>query len=380
MDGVISFSNSADTLSNLASILNCPNSDDALRHAIVSEYIRACVYKHYHDENEYIPNTSVHTTRVLSTIRKNIWFLWEDKDHWYYTESEHSEGSQFASEVLHSIGSIGDVVNLGEGFWAPGPIRIVRPDCAGSSVLLVTGGTPFELLGMKFSARVSCVGCARFLHLEHINIRQIQVEHELQSLEDWLGWPAEDLTTWTRRIIRSLHMSMTVANLELEGLEVYAPDDFPGKPRNRNWIQIGEFGTVPKGIRLCRPSPGVSAIYDRPTYLAELRYNNGRIVFHKAALVPKDILLRLMYGFERLKGVHRAVNIEDLGQVLRVNIPFKLPDPENRILDFGWPAVRNSNGHITVYEFANDMKPFLIQVLSRFNIRVKTQGEMETVR
>lgn len=379
MDGPISFSNSTDTLSHLASVLNCPNTDEALRNTIMSEYIRACVYQTYHGVDDCVPTQSVHTKRVLSSIRKNIWFLWEDLDHWHYTESEHSEGGQFASEVLHRLGSIGDVVKLGEGFWAPGPIRVVWASADGKALPLIFGGTPFELLEKKFSTRVSCVGCARFLHMGHMNIRTMQIEHEVQSLEDWLGCPAEDLASWTRRVIRSLLTNMKVANIDVEGLEIYAPDDFPGKSGHRNWIQASEFGSVPIGLRLCRPSSDMSALYDRPTYLAELQYSSGRTEFRKVAHVPDDIRLRLMFGFEQLKGVKRSVTFEILGQVLRVNISFKLPEPENRILDFGWPVNRDSNGRTVSYEFAYDMKPFLVQVLRRFNIRITTKGEMGTV-
>ena len=380
MVGPIGLLRPDNVLSQLACILNCVNTDEAIRYAVMSEFIRACVYQSYHGLDDWASTQSVHTTRILSSMRRNIWFLWDDKGHWSYTRSENDVGGKVAIKVLERLGTIGDIVKIGGGFWAPGPIRIVRPECDEENVLLITGGTPIELLQIKFGTRVSCSGSARFLHMDRLSMRQMQIEHELQSLEDWLVWPSEDLYTWTRRNIRSLLANMSVANLEVDGLEIYAPDDLPGKPGQKNWVRIGEFGVVPTGLRLCRPSSGMSALYDRPTYLAELQFRSGRTFFRHVAQVPNDIRLRLMFGFELIKGVYRSVTIEVLGRILRVYIPFKLPEPENRVLEFGWPAGKYSDGRVDVYEFAHDMMPFLIQMMRRLNIQISINGSTEKER
>ena len=371
MGVTVEFSFPADAHSRLACILDCTKEDEAIRDATIAEYIRACVYQPYHRLEDWGRPRSVHTNRILSAIRRDVSFLWQDIDHLPSKIFEDDNDGQYAKDVLRRLGAIGDIVKLGGGFWASGPVRIVRATDSGESALLVIGGVPFEALQTKFAERVSCVGCARFLCSDTAILQRLQVEHELQSVQDWLGGPSENLSAWTRRVLRSLvaHMSPAL-DLETDDSEIYAPDNILGKPNRSNWIPIKEFSVVPTGLRLCRPPFGKVAIYDRPTYLAELRNDSGRAVFHRLAQVPADIRLRLMFGFEQMQGVKRNVLFKVKGQIFRANIPFKLPEPESRIIDFGWPVGKDSQGRTNTFDFSSKLMPFFIQVMTRLNIQI----------
>ena len=382
MGVTVEFPSLADARSRLACILNCIKEDEAIRDAIIAEYIRACVYQPYHRLDDWGHPRSVHTNRILSAVRRDVGFLWKGADHLPFKTFEDDKDGQRAENVLRRLDTIRDIVDLGGGFWAPGPVRILRATDDGESALLVTGGAPFEALQMKFAERVSCVGCARFLRSDSTSLQRLQIEYEVQSVHDWLGGPSEDLSAWTQRVFRSLvttHMS-PASNLEADECEIYAPDDLPGKPNRGNWVPIREFSVVPTGLRLCRPPLGKVAIYDRPTYLAELRNNKGKAVFHQLALVPTEIRLRLMFGFEQMQGVKRNVIFEVCGQICRANITFKLPDPEGRILAFGWPVEKDSRGRPNTFDFSSNLMPFLIQVITRLNIQITNKNSEGTGR
>ena len=379
MEVALDFPSLTDARSRLASILNCTKENEAIREATLAEYIRACVYQQYQRLDDRGRTRSVHTNRILSAARRDIGFLWNETDHLTIKTLEDDNGGKRAGNVLHRLGMIGDIIKLGGGFWVPGPIRILRVTDSGDNALLVIGGVPFETLETKFAERMSCVGCARFLCPDHAKLQRLEVEHELQSVQDWLGGPSENLPTWTKRVFRSLvaHMS-PASDLEADDCEIYAPDDIPGKPNRGNWVPIKEFSVVPTGPRLCRPPLGMVAIYDRPTYLTELRNDSGRAVFHRLAQVPTDIRVRLMFGFEQMRGVKRNVIFKVIGQICRINIPFNLPDPESRILAFGWPVSKDSQGRPNIFDFSSNLMPFLIQVLTRLNIQIITKNPEET--
>ena len=371
MAAAIELLSPSDTLSRLASILKCTEEAEAIRDAVIAEYIRACVYAPYHWLDELVPPRSIHTNTILSAVRRRVPFLWKDADHAppCSRASGNDEGRDRTADVLSRLAEIGDIVELGAGFWAPGPVRIVRAIRNGQSAVLVTGGAPFEVLQFELATCLSCVGCGRFLRPDRARLRRLQVEHELQSVQDWVGSPSENLSAWTRRIFRSLAENMSpMADIEASECEIYAPDDLPGKPRQRNWVSLKELSVVPRGLRLCRPPSGQSATYDRPTYVATLRDDNERAVFHRLALVPEDIRIRLMFGFDQMMGLKRTVILEVGHRVCRASIPFKLPDPESRILAFGWPAGRASSGRGNVIGFPSALVPFLVQVMNSLNI------------
>lgn len=379
MEVALDFPSLADARSQLAIILNCTKENEAIHEATLAEYIRACVYQHYHRLDDRGRPRSVHTNRILSAARRNVGFLWNETDNQTIKTLEDDNGGKRAENVLHRLGMIGDIIKLGGGFWAPGPIRILRVTDSVDNALLVIGGVPFETLETKFVERMSCVGCARFLCPDHMKLQRLEVEHELQSVQDWLGGPSENLSSWTQRVFRSLVAHMTPASdREADDCEIYAPDDIPGKPNRGNWVPIKELSVVPTGFRLCRPPLGMVAIYDRPTYLTELRNDSGRAVFHRLVQVPTDIRVRLMYGFEQMRGVKRNVIFKVIGQICRINIPFKLPDPESRILAFGWPVRKDSQGHTNIFDFSSHLIPFLIQVMTRLNIQIINKNSEES--
>ncbi|MYG00418.1 hypothetical protein F4212_14985 [Candidatus Poribacteria bacterium] len=370
-------------LSRLACILDCSDKVPVIRVTAISEFLRASIYQPYYWGTDWWPPQPVHTNKIISAVRRDLRFLWEDTDHPTFI-SEISESGEYtlsATDILNKLCNVGDIVKLGNGFWAPGPVRIVKTADGREGTLLVIGGAPFETLEKKFAIRISCVGCGRFVHPDRTGFRRLQVEQELQSVDDWLGGPTQDLSTWTQRAFKALVENMSPAvNVEASECEIYAPDELPGKPRRGNWLSIRDFSIVPTGLRLCRPPADKSSSYDRPTYLAVLREDGGIATFRQLALVPIDIRLRLMFGFEQLHGIQRTVTIEINDQICRTRVPFKLPDPESRILAFGWPVGTDQNGRPIVFEFSSNLVPFLIEVLTKLNIRITKIHSPETKR
>ena len=383
MSAALELLSPAEAPSRLASILDCPKDVEAIRITALAEYIRACVYQPYFWEADWGPPRAVHTNRIISAARRDLGFLWKDTDQPTFNSeiSENEGGALSATDVVRRLGGVGDIVELGGGFWAPGPVRIVQVADGGEGALLVIGGAPFEALEKTFATRVSCVGCGRFVRPDRARSRRLRFEHELQSVDNWLGRSSENLSAWTRRTFKSLIENMSpAADIEASECEIYAPDDLPGKPGLGNWLPIREFSIVPTAPRLCRAPAAKSAIYDRPTYLAVLREDEGRAAFRQLVLVPADIRLRLMFGFEQMQGVQRTVVLEVDDRICRASISYKLPDPESRILALGWPAGTDSKGRANVFGFSSDIVPFLIQVLARLDVRTTIKISQETGR
>ena len=369
-----------ETLSRLASILDCPQETQAIREAAIAEYIRACVYGPCHYQDEWGPPRSVHTRTVLSLVRRRANFLWGDADHGSIDSrgATSHEGDKLTADVLVRLGMTGDLVELGAGYWAPGPVRLVRAFHSGMDALLVSGGVPTEALQLELAARLSAGGCGRFMRPSRATLRRLQIQEDSQSVLDWLGSPSESLAAWTRRVLRSLAATMNpMPDADVADCEVYAPEPLPGKPRHQNWVRIRELSLLPDGLRLCRPSSGRSASYDRPTYIAVLSNDHGRPVFHRMTLVPNDHLVRLMLGFDQMKGIRRTVTLEVGSGVCRAAIPFRLPDPESRMLAFGWATREPLKRTGTVLGFPSDLAPFLRNVLKSLNIDCQVRPSTE---
>ena len=182
-------------------------------------------------------------------------------------------------------------------------------------------------------------------------------------MQDWLAWASEDLSAWTQRVLDSLTESVTTMDsIGATDCEVYVPDTPPGTPPQRNWVPIRTLPVLPKGWRMCRPPASKSAPYDRPMYIGVLRDGGGQVAFQKLVLVPADVRLRLMFGFDQLKGVRRKIGIEQRGAICRTRIPFRLPEPESRVLDLGWPA---ADGFV---EFSAYLLPFLLEIMDRLHV------------
>ncbi len=205
----------SDALSRLACILDCTKEVEAIRVTALAEHIRACVYQPYYWKVDRSLPRPIHTKRIFSAVRRDVGFLWKDADHPTFN-------SEISENALRRLGETGDIIELGGGFWAPGPVRIIRAADSRESALVVIGGVPFEALRMKFATRISCIGGGRFIRPDHAVLRRLRIEHELQSVDDWLGWGlSELLPTWTQRTFKSLEaVSKILAEQDEETAEV----------------------------------------------------------------------------------------------------------------------------------------------------------------
>ena len=128
MSAALELLSPAEAPSRLASILDCPKDVEAIRITALAEYIRACVYQPYFWEADWGPPRAVHTNRIISAARRDLGFLWKDTDQPTFNSeiSENEGGALSATDVVRRLGGVGDIVELGGGFWAPGPVRIVQ--------------------------------------------------------------------------------------------------------------------------------------------------------------------------------------------------------------------------------------------------------------
>lgn len=365
--------NGGDAQSKLSKVVNCLDDPIILRNTVVAEYVRATVYQPLFAATMWKKPTSVHSQRISSHVRSNLGFLWKDiKETEFGSElSVQTSKPITVMEIVKNLARIGDLIDLGQGFWAPGPTRLVSSSNTAEGALLAIGGMPFELMEEQVGHRLRCFGCSRVLPNGRVSLQKFGRENRLESVDEWLGGREGKLASWTQKTFTTLIKTMTNdAGTDASECEVYAPDHLPGKQGAGNWQRVQDFNELPSDLRIFRSPGGSSTVFDRPYFLAEVRTQNGRAFFQRSAPIPYDIRLRFMFGFEATKNVSRSVSLEVGKHSIIARIPFKLPEPEDKILAFGLPIDTDTKGRVRSIQFSRDTLPFLVQTLERLGIRI----------
>jgi hypothetical protein len=358
-------------LSALTARLNTGSSDEALKRALVSEHLRATTYfaSVHTSSTDSLPLP--HTTRLMTNLRRNLDVLWPLQAAESSTNATVNSTNYYRT-VLDDLEAIGDLVPTGGGYWISAPLRLVEG--SDPETLLVFGGAPCEVVRAATGAMVSCAAATRF-------VRRIDLKHPaafrlIQSLDTWLG-VSDPLPLWTKRTIAA-HLKRLSASEEIaaDQLEVYAPDFYRDRKKHGRWMPATEIDRPIDGPRLCRPRAAHARVYDRPHYLGVFSFRQGRLALLRSASVELEIGRRLRFGVDSELKQPRSATITLSGDTCIVDLPYRLPKPEARVLSLGW---RMSTPGATNDAFAipRAALPALDRALRRLSIvpKVSTRGE-----
>ncbi|MBV9993559.1 MAG: hypothetical protein JOZ72_19975 [Alphaproteobacteria bacterium] len=337
----------------LADALCCRGPLPALHTAIVADHIRTLIWAPYlrTADNDRQP---VHTSRIFAALDRNLRFLpAESADG---VVAQHST-YEFVRDQLERCG---DIVNLGSGYWIPGPLRLVRPDTA-QAALIVTG-LPTATLRQVFKSPIHSIGPARCL----IGAEEASNVFAEERVGDWLG-VSEPLPSWTEQTLAwAMTQLMPQADIEDDSLEIYAPDIFHARRRLGFWLEAKEFQESAPTLRLLRPKTAARWRFDRPDYLGIFHCRASGAQLTQAVQIPSDMAYRLRFGFDQRYGLPRTIALHRVGQAHKFELKFDLPAPEARILGLCWSDLGDNSDR-----YIDDLAlPALKDVAAMLGIRI----------
>jgi hypothetical protein len=267
-----------EVINYILSELNLPlySETDLQQEAIISEYIRDCIYKctlgaEPRENNDF----AVYTRRVRNVLNNQLGAIWPKENSLFlnglYSSTETTFeylGTESIKYKLNNLHLIGDIAHVGKGFWMPTPARLVKiPE---QKEIAFIGGWPTQNI-YSIAGSVSQQGLGRLVREEELVKNAIEKKDLWQSFEKWNGWVPSDLVGWTK-IQSSVALRDGSSTLySFENFDIYA--SFSSYRSRSTWIRIEEFiENIPeKIVLLCRTRD------IQVTYFLGI-FQNGRII------------------------------------------------------------------------------------------------------
>jgi len=308
----------------LAGEIRCRGATSALHTAIVADHIRTLVWAPYL-RSEGADRQPVHTSRIFAALDRNLRFLAPGG-----IDAVCAAAHSTYEFVRDQIELCGDIVHLGNGYWIPGPLRLVRPST--TEMGLVVGGIPTGTLEKVFKRPIHSIGPARYA----VGIEGVNAALAADSVAGWLGI-SESLADWTKQTLAwAATQLLPQADIEDDNLEIYAPDIFRLRRRPGFWLGAKEFQESAATLRLFRPRTAARWSFDRPDYLGVFRPRIAGAHLTQAVQIPRDLGYRLRFGFDQMYAMPRTIHLHRVGDAHRFELKFDLPAPEARVLGLSW--------------------------------------------
>lgn len=316
-----------DVLALLSSEFGCPMLLPAVRAALIADHIRSLLWAPLLRARSEYPAEPLHTDRMFAALERNTRFLFSATSD--VSSRATIQRDEFAF-VCKQLQRCGEIFHLGDGYWIPGPLRLVRG--GGAPAVIILGGAPTSALSPLLNGHPRSVGPARYFACPRATITAYPEE----SPKDWIGM-VEPLASWTEKILSWATSKLKEqAGIEDESLEVYAPDVLRIRRRSGAWVEAKEFQEASPTLRLFRPKMPSGRTYDRPDYLGIFSHRSGVAQVLRAARIPKDTAYRLRFGFDQKLGTPRKINLRRAVNAYCLDLKFGLPEPEVRVLGLGW--------------------------------------------
>lgn len=231
------------------------------------------------------------------------------------SEVSDSERRNLLRDQLDVLADLGDLAELGNGYWVSVPGVIVESETQEPDMLV--SGIPLRALDHACRDSIKCTGAAR-----HITDATLGGHLKLPKVGLWL-WarrPDSDLSTWTSDFIKTSR----IFEGPLDDPELYVPEAArPGSVQAIRWVPG-------------RRHLNGTYLY-RCTVLGHWRIHGlarveaGRVT--GTCEIDRDEARRLMYGFDLHAGnPTRATWHESANGVAGVTLHNSVPSPEMRAL------------------------------------------------
>lgn len=308
----------------LAAHLRCRASVAALHTALIADHIRSLVWAPYLRAAEANPQP-VHTSRIYAALDRNMHFLLSEE-----ADAGRSDYHPAYEFVRNQLERCGDIVSVGEGYWIPGPVRLIRAAAAPAAIII--GGTPTAALERALKGKVHSIGPARYVASEP----GTETAFPEETLLDWIG-ASEPLAAWTEQTLEwAAAQLVPQAEIDDDSIEIYAPDVYRSRRRPGFWMKASEFEEPTPTPRLFRPRTSAQWSFDRPDYLGVFNSLRGGARLVGSLQIPRDMAYRLRFGFDLKLITPRTISVRQVEDVYAFDLKFDLPAPEAKVLGLAW--------------------------------------------
>lgn len=337
--------------------LRCSFGDLSLRQSLAADHIRSALYANAVLGAELKASPALHTTRLLTSVRKTLDLVWPGAGTEHLRQGGTTVG--FAQQTLDSLSAFGDAVDTGGGFWVGTPLRLIRFE----NIYCAVGAAPNCLVKSLVGVSPICAGISRFIEIRANPTSEIA--NVTLSASQWLG-AVEELQTWTKRVLHQHDQRMQSGNdIPANQLEIFAPDLLTARQRNP-WVPAQTISRPIEGLHLCRPIESYAYAWARPFYLAHFKFVSGELLVSQSVQVDYGITRRLRFGLYCLHRGKQTISANINKDLVELELPLGLPNPEARIAALGWQLPSNQNRFV----FHRLAIPLLTEVLGRLGVGI----------
>ncbi|MEN8218826.1 MAG: hypothetical protein ABFS56_21120 [Pseudomonadota bacterium] len=316
---------------------------------IIAEYLRHALYTLSHGSTTV---QRVFVTKFMNQVRRQLTPLWPEK----------VNADDPIRRVLEQLKQVGDVVELGDGYWLPTPLRLIRlPNCQ----ILLIGGVDTKSLITRFGDIVQPMGFVRCVKPTVDTKYFIKAGIDWQHFEDWVGETEKtDIGTWTRNLLDEARKRLKPSGSDLTDFEVYMPCLSQTNLQYYRWKSAQELNQVPKDIVLCRFKQTFV------TYCLGRLTGEKSVRLHRESEIGQEIEIRkLLYGLDALYQNPTYATFEQANDkqgklIFRSWLP---ATPRRLLLALGHEV---SSRLPLIYEFSTDFKKDIFSKIQKLGIKI----------
>ncbi|SET80818.1 hypothetical protein [Pseudomonas graminis] len=293
----------------IAAGIGCKVNGEGLRISAISECLRAASYMcslPLADNDPWEPAASLSLT---SLVRKRLSPIWPNL-------SEDAEARPGVLSVLNSLGELGDLVRVANGWLTPKPLAIR----AAASDVVIVGGGPSQ----AFPRGVQTRACGR---ARLVAKAMCEGWLDICDASDWIGAPMEGLEVWSARLIHEASERFGPPIDELAEIMVYL---------NGGWVALpGALNA--QGTFLAKYPTGTMTSYFVGAFY------RGRL--QRFASIKSQDARRLRFYLDQQAGRPTKVEAETYQGFVRLRLYRRLPSAEAKALLIGWEMAAPAGAH-----------------------------------
>ena len=343
---------------------------------VIAEYLRKTLCSLTGGISDYASDfRPIYITSLTNVVRRQLAPLWpelnlpEENSITVIGEQTQTKADPLSDpirRVLETLKDLRDVIEVGNGYWLPTPVRLIQ--LPAKETVFVVGGTATADLSRILGAEVKLSGFVRYVVKSSLSESVHRDKTWWQSYEDWLGNPPKDIKIWMEMIFSKVKQDLHKSATDFTNFDVYYPLFINSSLQYYRWIRfedlVRKLNTPPSYFVLCRT-------VSQHIQLAPTKYWLGSITLtslkNESPVLPKDVR-RMMYGFDYINGASVQAVWEPRGVI---NLKNWLPSQESRLLIALGRNISPEPGRLPLrYQVKTEWHDFITSTLERLRIQV----------
>lgn len=231
------------------------------------------------------------------------------------------EGDIF-SRTLYRLETIKDIAHLGEGYYAPTPLRVVTTPM---DRLIFIGGLPTKRVEDIICKPVKVRGVIRTLDISGYVNGIGSIKCPSQSFENWSGISSESLDLWVRKYLNVCEQNLVETNIAGD-FEIYNPKNTSSSAQFFHWVDSSQWDGNESVIWLCRTRQK-----PRRYWMGMLKKTRQGPICHKEAPIGSVEVRKLQYGIDLIYRRPCYAVLKDFEKSFELKLSSYLPDAEMRL-------------------------------------------------